>query len=589
MKTTTFLSLLLLGVITSFNSLKAQTSISILYTGDSTNVSYCHVPQQVFFFIYGTATGYTSADSITMYTNFGDGHDTTTKKLIPQNWFSDYCYHTYTAPGIYNVQYIATGPDGNADTLVVMGEVILGDTCGNISGKVFVDVNGDCLFNTGDLIMKYIPVALIYNLQTVAWAYTDSLGNYYFNAPIGNSYTVKMGSQLSSYGYSVSCPVSGQYAVLSFPSPGNDFGLTCLNGFDLQGNLSGWGFRPGFNATINPGFWNSFCLPVSGQAKLVINDPLLTYVSATNPPNQIIGDTLIWNFSNVSNSNYWSWWNNNLGTVHVLTSTNAVIGDTVCVTLIIVPLTGDIDPANNIVNACWAIRNSWDPNEKDVSPRGIDHEGYVAPGTEFTYTIQFQNLGTDTAFNIYVLDTLNTNLDISTYHPVASSHLMQADILTGNVLRFNFSNIMLVNSSTNEPLSHGWLTYQVSAKPGLVNGTIITNTAGIYFDFNPAVMTNTTLNTIDINLGISTPPAGKELNLQVFPNPAQNEVNIQTTTELYNAELTIINPLGQRIRRISNINGNKLTIDSKDFGDGIYFIVLKNKNTQTTGKFIIEK
>jgi uncharacterized repeat protein (TIGR01451 family) len=507
--------------------------------------------------------------------------------VITSSYFYAYCNHTYTATGNYNLQYIATGPDGNADT--VYGEVLVGDTCGNISGNVYVDMNGDCIFNSGDVLHQYTTVVLLHNNQIINWTVTDSLGNYYFNVPLGNNYTIQVGSQINYYGYTVSCPAAGEYAVNAVPSANNDFGLQCLGGFDLQGSLSGWGFRPGFGATIYPGLSNNYCLPVSGQAKLVIDDPLLSYVSATIPPDQLIGDTLIWNFSNLTNQSFWNWYSNSLGSVHVMTSLNAAIGDTVCVTLIVIPVMGDENPANNTVTTCWAVRNSWDPNEKEVSPRGVTSHGNVLPNTEFTYTIHFQNMGNDTAYNIFILDTLDADINISTYHPVASSHPMEADILTGRILRFTFNNIMLADSSTNEPLSHGWVTYKVTAGSGLLDGTEITNSAGIYFDFNPAVMTNTTLNTIESGVGISDVPSGNAMQLIVYPNPAKSGLHFQSGIELKNAELKVVNHMGQIMKTLTGINGNTGNINCSELSNGLYILVMKSDNTQTAVKFVISR
>jgi len=72
-----------------------------------------------------------------------------------------------------------------------------------------------------------------------------------------------------------------------------------------------------------------------------------------------------------------------------------------------------------------------------------------------TYKIRFQNTGTDTAFNIVVLDTLSDLLDVSTFVPLVSSHPYALEIVDSNVLKYSFENIMLPDSNINEPGSHG--------------------------------------------------------------------------------------------------------------------------------------
>ena len=64
------------------------------------------------------------------------------------------------------------------------------------------------------------------------------------------------------------------------------------------------------------------------------------------------------------------------------------------------------------------------------------------------------------------------------------------------MVEFNFDNILLPDSIVNEPGSHGYVKYGIKANAGLADFTAVQNTANIYFDFNPAIITNTTSNTL---------------------------------------------------------------------------------------------
>ncbi|MBK9320620.1 MAG: hypothetical protein IPM91_18720 [Bacteroidetes bacterium] len=81
--------------------------------------------------------------------------------------------------------------------------------------------------------------------------------------------------------------------------------------------------------------------------------------------------------------------------------------------------------------------------------------------------------------------------------------------------------VLLVDSNTNEPLSHGFVRYRIQPKTNLSAGDSITNFAAIYFDFNEPVITNTAKTIIILPTGIaSTTPARSKLH--VFPNPTEN-------------------------------------------------------------------
>ena len=94
------------------------------------------------------------------------------------------------------------------------------------------------------------------------------------------------------------------------------------------------------------------------------------------------------------------------------------------------------------------------------------------------------------------MDTLDSDLDLATFQVLGSSHELSTQMTVNGEVRFNFFTIMLPDSGTDEPGSHGWVTYRISPKSGLADPTQITNTSYILFDLNPAVVTNTTLNTM---------------------------------------------------------------------------------------------
>ena len=67
------------------------------------------------------------------------------------------------------------------------------------------------------------------------------------------------------------------------------------------------------------------------------------------------------------------------------------------------------------------------------------------------------------------------------------------DLESGRV-EFIFDNILLPDSTTNEIESQGFIKYRINHKEDLVNNTFIENTASIYFDSNPPIVTNTVYN-----------------------------------------------------------------------------------------------
>ncbi len=139
---------------------------------------------------------------------------------------------------------------------------------------------------------------------------------------------------------------------------------------------------------------------------------------------------------------------------------------------------------------------AYDPNDKLVNP--IYPFNYALVGEPLTYTVRFQNTGNAEAFNVVIRDTLDPNLDPSTFRVIASSHdqVLSTELKDNQFLSFNFIDIFLPDSMTNFEGSQGFVMYSIQAFDDIPETTEITNTAGIYFDFNPPVITNTTENTM---------------------------------------------------------------------------------------------
>lgn len=237
---------------------------------------------------------------------------------------------------------------------------------------------------------------------------------------------------------------------------------------------------------------------------------------------------------------------------------------------------------------CDAVIGSFDPNDKAATPEGFGNQHFIERGQEIEYKIRFQNTGTDTAFTVVVRDTLSAFVDPNSVRTGVSSHPFELDFPSENVLRFKFKNILLVDSFTNEPASHGFFTYKIAQKPALPLGSVIKNSAAIFFDYNAPVITNETFHTIGENfLTISTGQVFFEkTSVEVLPNPMGDRAEIRVkgmeneplTLRLFTAE-------GRFLLEKRGL-GNSLFIDRTGLPQSLlmFFIEKKNGHRVAAGK-----
>ncbi len=464
-------------------------------------------------------------------------------------------------------------------------------TYSNVTGTVFVDNNGDCAYNAGDVPLNGLIVTGTENL------FSPSTGRYMNNVytmPTG-IYTMRM-QQSWMTNYTVSLPPSyafifpvtscftGSITSTTLPLANADFPLQCSSNIDLQCWANApCDIRPLGAFLLHPYATNTGCDSATGILTLV-KDSHTTYNASlsTNPATYVSGDTLQWNYTNLTNISNGAYWNSFIAGVHLTPDATVNIGDTLCFHGYATIASNDIDSTNNVFNICIPVVASYDPNIKEVSPRGTGVTGDIPVTTpDLEYTIHFQNTGTALAYNVNVVDTLDGDVDALSLKILGASHYMVPEWLAPGVVRFNFNSIFLPDSNANEPASYGFVRFKVNMHTGLALGTQIKNKGYIYFDSNPAVITNEALNTIaDPTVAITN--VIQSGNLRIYPNPATSQVTVEN---LQNGTLSIMGINGNVVMT-KEITTAKTTIDISHLPAGMYIIKTTDKNSTSTTKLI---
>ncbi|HEY1200967.1 MAG TPA: T9SS type A sorting domain-containing protein, partial [Niastella sp.] len=244
--------------------------------------------------------------------------------------------------------------------------------------------------------------------------------------------------------------------------------------------------RPGFEATYRIDYSNAGTSTIANTVIKFIKPAATSFVSATLVPSSVTVDTISWNIGSMSPFD--------AADIKLVLKSGAPpvvnIGDELKFSAAIDPVDGDILPINNTDTLHQTVRGSFDPNDKQENHDGSLYFAQLQAGQSLTYTVRFQNMGTDTAFNIIVKDTVSDKLDISTLEIVGASHPYQVNIKDNKYATFTFNDILLPDHNINETASHGYITYRIKPKSNVQLGDRIYNSASIYFDYNLPVQTN---------------------------------------------------------------------------------------------------
>lgn len=245
---------------------------------------------------------------------------------------------------------------------------------------------------------------------------------------------------------------------------------------------------------------------------------------------------------------------------------------------------GDNLISNNTDQLTHAIVGSYDPN--DITESHGERIVFADFGADeyLHYTIRFENTGTAAAEFIRVIDELDTQLDETTFELIGASHNVDA-IRNGTQLIFNFNHINLPPSTINIEDGHGYVQFKIKPKPGYAIGDIIPNTASIFFDYNPPIVTNTFNTEFVENLGTDS---FESHNIQLYPNPAQDLVTIANNNGTISA-VRIFDVSGKRIYNNSENQTTEININTSAFAKGLYLIEITTEDKHKINKKLIIK
>lgn len=452
-----------------------------------------------------------------------------------------------------------------------------------INGKIFNDLNGNCVQDGGE---AGLPNVLVNAAPGYHYGYSDANGNYSIQADAGNYnltvYTPNNWNQI--------CPSNPAEIAVSASTPGssyngNNFYLEPDSVFnDISVYVGSGPARPGFPMTWYVYVTNNGTTSV-GPVLTFTHDALVTYTGASPAVSSynVASQTATWNVSPIPPQT------SRLFYLYSQMPVNAVLGDSVSATATATLVGNDATPANNSDYYARLISGSYDPNDKAVTPKGTGVQGKITPqDTTLSYLIRFQNTGTDTAFTVVIRDTLDSDLDVTSFRFDGASHPLTYTITGAGEVTFTFNNILLPDSFVNEPLSHGYVKYFIDRKLDIPLGTEITNTAYIYFDFNLPIVTNTTLNTLwDETVGTNYNEA---IAFSIYPNPSKDVSMLTFDSMEPLLSMSITDLSGREVyftNKVGNSNQIQLNRSELNLSEGIYMVNLKTKNLSKTKRWVV--
>lgn len=429
-----------------------------------------------------------------------DDQDFHVEGIAPGNYYVN-VLHQMDGTGEYLMPYCSSGGS------VTVGN--LPEPCGTLAGKVFNDVDQDCTQDAEDIGLPYRVLTIqpgdrhVITTATGTFGTNIGYGTFTLAQPLLEETAVCPPQQPVEF----TIDAANTQAVIELADLSN-------TPHDVSISLAGSALRPGFPFNAYATITNATAFP-SGTLTISMDlDAVLGAVTAA--PTAAVNSNAHVEWELAALAPYSSTQLRIFGTVPpdiTLLGTERIFMATV------VNGIGEANTANNTTTRNVTVTGSYDPNDKQgvTSTTGRSNLYFLDADEHIDYTIRFQNTGTDTAFTVVVRDVIDTDLDLNSFRVLGSSHSFVPSFGQGREVVFTFPNVLLPDSSTDLLGSQGFISYRLQPIASIALGDTIANTAGIYFDFNPPIITNTVVHEVTTGVSVKEQVAGDRL--PVRPNP----------------------------------------------------------------------
>ena len=492
------------------------------------------------------------------------------------------------------------------------------DQFSKLIGRVYADTNGNGRRDAGEPWLQDVPVHIA--TDSSATVFTDQFGEFELTLLLDTPYVISVDSttclqpaaqpETISIDKRLTTPLLRTYAMI--PQGGTA---------ELTANLVSGPARCGFTVPMWVTVTNAGCASDTGTVRLTL-DSTIRFVTSSSPYT-LEDNTISWKVPPLYHRATRSF------KLLVTMPDESFVGDTL--TTVVTMAANSNEGTMDSLVYYQVLRCAIDPNDKLTYPARPEPSAsnYTQFGEQLRYTIRFQNTGTDTAFTVVLRDTLSALLDVTTFTPVAGSHPYRAELSEHGVLEVTFADILLPDSTVNEVESHGYFTFRVTPVTALSEGQVVTNSAGIYFDFNQPIITNTVKNTFveqldadgdgynfyvdcddtdasvypgaselvgngvdeDCNgadLSVSTSDPGQHTALSIYPNPTDGSVTIRSAALTSSILHYRLYTLTGQVIAAGTLDRDGATIDVEGWSAGTYLVAVYSK-TELLGRYKLVK
>ena len=235
-----------------------------------------------------------------------------------------------------------------------------------------------------------------------------------------------------------------------------------------------------------------------------------------------------------------------------------------------------------------------------ANPKGYQ-DSLITPDTELEYTVFFTNTGLDIVNRVVIRDTLSAALALESLQMGAASHPYDFELYADGVLKITFDTIQLLpGGGSGEETGRGFVTFRLSQKPNNALGTVIRNSAAVYFDYVAPQYPEVVRHVVGCSDFFATGCLLTDnTNLEYFPGVEiityPNPFRLSTTVEVHGTavagkklEFLLYDAFGKLVRR-EEFPSQSLQFERRNLPSALYFYEVRAAGRPVqTGRLFVQ-
>jgi hypothetical protein len=491
----------------------------------------------------------------------------------------------------FNGKIIVGGKFKYYDKILLNGIAEFDTKSNRISGRVFNDISGDCQYSAPDALMSDRYVVINPGNQVIK---LDLHGNYETYVPEGTYY---ISVQEKKYWKNTACSKPTQIVSVNRGDIADsiDFPLEIeRNISDVRINITNYGGWVTKRGKVNlyvityENIGSNFIEKGTLKMKL---DPNIKEIKSSPPYLGKEQNIINWQYENLKSGD--------LRKILVYaTIPQEFPNEKMQFSTFIDGGSSEQSIIDNTDTLNQQVTNTDAPEfSKQVfpAPSFPDSVTYITPDKQYlTYVISFANFGNSLVNNVFVIDTIDLNVDMQYIQEIGSSHPYTTKVISGppgsnyGVLVWTFMNANLKPNpgrASDFIGDKGFISFKVKLKSSLSDNTVIKNKADVIYDYSDFNTTNTVYSQVDFSLGIGQLADYNNAAMKLFPNPARNLLTIETELQT-GFDWIIYDIRGIELMKGLSTNSS-YTADLSELSIGMYILKVVDGNQKiSTGRFL---